>query len=863
MDLFDADSEHLPRLNNPGDGNWWERLTANSPLWSSEGALAREYVPIVDPTARKHASRFDDSAESPNSAHVFETRGGNASDTECTGDETASGASCDGACPDSVRGADSGNSAGVSCDALAGAPGGFPGGAPGAVPGGASDGASGAGWGDAGRGQNAGSERDAGGASGGIPGGAAGAASGGACGAGSSSWVAVAAVGEAARAVALVAVPESAEVCLAEAEELLAARDRISSALAARVGRVHRSGEAKNHGHASTRLWLRSVGGMTIPGAGRLVTMGVELGRLSRVRERFAEGSLAEGIVEAICTATAGLTDEQAITAEGILLELAGSAGAAEVAKAGRYLRAVLDPDGHESDEQADFDRRFFRVRRRRNGGLEGEFYLPVEAAARLQHLLDVYAKPKAEGDDRTPSVRNADAFIAFLENKIATELLVLVNAESLPDDPPADEPSREPAGTDPSGDPADSSADHPTSDPVDTDPSDGPGPNRSGTGTGPSPDPDPSGTDPGSGPDPDPGSSGAHPSETGYSDAGFLDAGFLDASFLDASFLDTEPGDDPGPEPGSGYDPVPGPDACAAADCGSDACATRAATTCAGATCAGATCAGAADATGESSAADSASDPPPEHGDPPGTHIGESPGGDCPAGDYRHAFAPGEAPHGMRGAGSDAPSGAEGSTWPRAGSGAPPGSGDRAWAEGSARLGGDAQVGGEAWSGGSARRGGGVWAGSGVGVNSPPPGVWLRGLPGLILATGHLLPVASVHRLARTSALVRIVMDAGGQVLDMGRKVRLATPAQRRAVFARYATCWVDGCPLPATLCQIDHAEDWCSGGLTDLKLLGPACQFHNRDRYRHPTRYTRRKIEDDRWAFTYRNPRTTRLRV
>ncbi|GLW21584.1 hypothetical protein Mame01_16270 [Microbispora amethystogenes] len=299
-----------------------------------------------------------------------------------------------------------------------------------APPGGASDSASGADRGDADR------DRDADGAPGGASDDAFGGVFGGASGGGSSSWVAVAAVGEAARVVALVAVPESAEVCLAEAEELLAARDRISSALAARVGRVHRSGEAKNHGHASTRLWLRSAGGMTIPGAGRLVTMGMELGRLSRVRERFAEGSLAEGIVEAICTATSGLTDEQATTAEGILLELAGSAGAAEVAKAGRYLRAVLDPDGHESDEQADFDRRFFRVRRRRNGGLEGEFYLPVEAAARLQHLLDVYAKPKAEGDDRTPSVRNADAFIAFLENKIATELLVLVNAESLPDDP-------------------------------------------------------------------------------------------------------------------------------------------------------------------------------------------------------------------------------------------------------------------------------------------------------------------------------------------------------------------------------------------------------------------------------------------
>ncbi|TYB50966.1 DUF222 domain-containing protein, partial [Microbispora tritici] len=424
MDLFDDDPAHLPRSNDTGDGDWWERLISGSSLWSAEDSLAREYVPIVDLDARKHD----------------------------------------------------------------------------APPGGASDSASGADQGDADR------DRDADGAPGGASDDAFGGVFGGACGGGSSSWVAVAAVGEAARAVALVAVPESVEVCLAEAEELLAARDRITSALAARVGRVHRSGEAKNHGHASTRLWLRSAGGMTIPGAGRLVTMGVELGRLSRVRERFAEGSLAEGIVEAICTATAGLTDEQAITAEGILLELAGSAGAAEVAKAGRYLRAVLDPDGHEQDEQADFDRRFFRVRRRRNGGLEGEFYLPVEAAARLQHLLDVYAKPKAEGDDRTPSVRNADAFIAFLENKIATELLVLVNAESLPDDPPADNPGADNPGADNPG--ADNpgadnpSADHPTNGP---------------SGTGPSaghPTTDSVDTDPGPGPDPGPDPSGTGPSD-------------------------------------------------------------------------------------------------------------------------------------------------------------------------------------------------------------------------------------------------------------------------------------------------------------------------------------------------------------
>ncbi|MEW9534799.1 DUF222 domain-containing protein, partial [Microbispora sp. NPDC049125] len=85
-------------------------------------------------------------------------------------------------------------------------------------------------------------------------------------------------------------------------------------------------------------------------------------------------------------------------------------------------------------------------------------------------------------------------------------------------------------------------------------------------------------------------------------------------------------------------------------------------------------------------------------------------------------------------------------------------------------------------------------------------PGRW----PGLLLATGHLLPQSDIERLARTSTLVRLVMDAEGQVLDMGRNARLATPAQRRAIAARYATCWIEHCPLPTSLCQVDHANNW-----------------------------------------------------
>ncbi|MBO4275385.1 hypothetical protein GSF24_32935, partial [Microbispora triticiradicis] len=169
MDLFGADPERLSRSNDTGADDWWEQLTARSPLWSTEDALAREYVPIADPAARKHASRFGDSAESPGPARPFTTCAGGTSGAEFTHDENARGVSPDGFSPNGIGSAGGGD------------------------PGGASDGAAGAGRSDAG------SDRDAGGAG------------------GASSWVAVAAVGEAARAVALVPVPESAQVCLAEA----------------------------------------------------------------------------------------------------------------------------------------------------------------------------------------------------------------------------------------------------------------------------------------------------------------------------------------------------------------------------------------------------------------------------------------------------------------------------------------------------------------------------------------------------------------------------------------------------------------------------------------------------------------------
>ncbi|WP_328710858.1 DUF222 domain-containing protein [Microbispora hainanensis] len=815
-----------------------------------------------------------------------------------------------------------------------------------------------------------------------------------------------------AQELALTPLPDDVDVCLAEAEELLFARDRITSALADRVGRVHRAGQAKQHGHASTRCWLRTSGGMTVGGAGRLLTLGAELPRLPTVREKFAAGELAAGVVEAICAAVAGLTDEQAGLAEPILVDLAGKAGAAEVAKAGRHLRAVLDPDGEERDERADYGRRFLRVRPGKGGGVEGEFYLPREAGARLMALLQAYAKLRAQGDDRPLTVRQADALIALLEQKIVTELLVVVSAESLPTDPettadpettddpypadPATQDTAAPAADDDVSDhfadlddstPSDyapdtaastdepSQADDTTDHAEDTrdaagfeegrDDTGDPAPGEAGTDAGAenaddttdhAPDAIGSADDPSQADDAvsdvmgDPGAAGGTdgaetPDELDTAEAVPATDPAAGSGDVATGLRDEEPRGWGAGECGAG-ERRPGEceprstantaaaegDHTANADSAEDdnTASTRSAESDTTAPAKGDGCDRGAARSGATHARRGASAWPahggghshtaPSHAAP--SHAAPSdtaPSDTAPSGATASDAPPSQAAPSQAAPSEAAPSEAAPSeaVWPdpppedvsaHHTHGGPRPAGDcrhgqgtcRCGSQGAWRCSGDArcscatQAAGTPGTAAGARRGTpetaqeasqgaaqGASRGAAQGASPGSPGASAGAMPGaflgsalgasagtllgaslgmapgtapgLLLATGQVLPVSSVHRLARTSTLARIVMNADGQVLDMGRKVRLATPAQRRAIFARYATCWVDGCPLPATMCQIDHADNWSTGGLTDLKLLGPACQFHNRDRYQHPERYTRRQVGEDRWAFTY----------
>lgn len=70
--------------------------------------------------------------------------------------------------------------------------------------------------------------------------------------------------------------------------------------------------------------------------------------------------------------------------------------------------------------------------------------------------------------------------------------------------------------------------------------------------------------------------------------------------------------------------------------------------------------------------------------------------------------------------------------------------------------------------------------------------------------------------------------MGGSGAVLNLGRRRRLVSPAQRRALSIRDGCCQHPGCTRTHAL-QAHHVVHWSRGGRTDLNNLVLLCRFHH----------------------------------
>jgi len=106
-----------------------------------------------------------------------------------------------------------------------------------------------------------------------------------------------------------------------------------------------------------------------------------------------------------------------------------------------------------------------------------------------------------------------------------------------------------------------------------------------------------------------------------------------------------------------------------------------------------------------------------------------------------------------------------------------------------------------------------------------PHPGQ-IRGTTG---TTAWLTPQAT-SRLACDTTVHRLLVDPNSIPLDLGREVRVFTPAQRRALATRDGGCRFPGCNRPAVHTDAHHLTPWAQGGQSDLTNGLLLCRHHHR---------------------------------
>jgi len=125
-----------------------------------------------------------------------------------------------------------------------------------------------------------------------------------------------------------------------------------------------------------------------------------------------------------------------------------------------------------------------------------------------------------------------------------------------------------------------------------------------------------------------------------------------------------------------------------------------------------------------------------------------------------------------------------------------------------------------------------------------------LTDLDDLVLRSdGWQLTEDAAERLLCDSAMVAVLFDGRGHILDANDAAETWTPRQRRAIAARDRHCVFPSCTRPPRHCDVHHVQHREHGGPTKTSNGALLCRFHHR--LLHEYGWTL-SIEHGRWVAT-----------
>ncbi|WP_134739781.1 HNH endonuclease signature motif containing protein [Nocardioides sp. 503] len=104
-----------------------------------------------------------------------------------------------------------------------------------------------------------------------------------------------------------------------------------------------------------------------------------------------------------------------------------------------------------------------------------------------------------------------------------------------------------------------------------------------------------------------------------------------------------------------------------------------------------------------------------------------------------------------------------------------------------------------------------------------------LGGLEAAQLDTGTRISPGLARRMACEAGVIPVVLGGRSEILDLGRKRRLHSKAQRIAMAVRDGGCITLGCDRPSAWCHAHHLDPWSQGGSTSAERGGLLCPRHH----------------------------------
>ena len=93
----------------------------------------------------------------------------------------------------------------------------------------------------------------------------------------------------------------------------------------------------------------------------------------------------------------------------------------------------------------------------------------------------------------------------------------------------------------------------------------------------------------------------------------------------------------------------------------------------------------------------------------------------------------------------------------------------------------------------------------------------------------GQPITPTTARMIACDAGIIPAVLGGDGEVLNLGRRQSIWSPAQRRALRLQETGCRFTGCKAGLERCRIHHIEHWAHGGNTDHGNAVHLCKFHH----------------------------------